>query len=98
MRTADHPTAFRRKLGRPGGWLTMLRRLVLRPFVGGGRFREESIRYQNELKTIAASTAELERKVLEQTAEAREHLALQFSRTGRAGQPGEKRIPGDDEP
>ena len=72
MRTADHPTAFRRKLGRPGGWLTMLRRLVLRPFVGGGRFREESIRYQNELKTIAASTAELERQVLEQTAEARE--------------------------
>src|SRR5580704_7094747 len=72
MRAAGHSTAFWRKLGHPGGWLAMLRNLALRLFVGGGHRPEESIRYQDELKAIAASTAELERKVLEQTAEARE--------------------------
>src|ERR1022692_4457249 len=55
MQTADHPAAFWKKLGHPGGWLSRLRRLALQAFVGRGHGRECA---QDELTTIATSTAD----------------------------------------
>src|ERR1022692_1053684 len=55
MQTADHPAAFWKKLGHPGGWLSRLRRLALQAFVGRGHGSECA---QDELTTIATSTAD----------------------------------------
>ena len=66
MRTADHPAAFWKKLGHPGGWLDLLRRLVARHRPEEA-VRQSEERFRATFEPAPAGIAHLDEERLQQS-------------------------------